>query len=39
MAVCDVCGNDYDRSFEVRRDGETFVFDSGAADRVEVAGS
>lgn len=28
MAVCDVCGNDYDKSFEVSRLGETFTFDS-----------
>ena len=28
MAVCDVCGNDYDKSFEVRRDGMTYTFDS-----------
>ena len=23
MAVCDVCGNDYDKAFEVRMAGET----------------
>lgn len=28
MAVCEVCGNDYDKSFEVRIDHETHVFDS-----------
>lgn len=28
MAVCDVCGNDYDKSFEVRRAGVTYTFDS-----------
>ena len=28
MAQCEVCGNDYDKSFEVRRGGETHVFDS-----------
>jgi len=28
MAVCDVCGNDYDKSFEVSRGGETHTFDS-----------
>lgn len=28
MARCEVCGNDYDKSFEVRRGGETHVFDS-----------
>ena len=28
MAVCEVCGNQYDKSFEVTRAGETHVFDS-----------
>jgi hypothetical protein len=28
MAVCAVCGNDYDKSFEVHAEGETHVFDS-----------
>ena len=28
MAVCDVCGNNYDKSFEIRYQGETHVFDS-----------
>ena len=28
MATCEVCGNDYDKTFEVARDGETHVFDS-----------
>ena len=28
MATCEVCGNEYDKSFEVRRAGETHVFDS-----------
>ena len=28
MAVCEVCGNDYDKTIEVVRDGETHVFDS-----------
>jgi hypothetical protein len=29
MAVCEVCGNDYDKSFEVRAsDGASHVFDS-----------
>lgn len=28
MAKCDVCGNDYDKSFEVRRGGEHHTFDS-----------
>jgi hypothetical protein len=28
MGICEVCGNDYDRSFEVREQGATHVFDS-----------
>ena len=28
MARCEVCGNEYDKAFEVRRSGETHVFDS-----------
>jgi hypothetical protein len=28
MAVCEVCGNDYDKAFEVRRNGDSHVFDS-----------
>ena len=28
MARCDVCGNDYDRSFQVTQAGRTFTFDS-----------
>lgn len=28
MAVCEVCGNDYWMSFEVRAQGEIHVFDS-----------
>ncbi|MFD1933568.1 MULTISPECIES: hypothetical protein [Nonomuraea] len=28
MAVCEVCGNDYDMSFEVRAQGAVHVFDS-----------
>ena len=28
MARCEVCGNDYDKAFEVRRGDETHVFDS-----------
>ncbi|MEW1655039.1 MULTISPECIES: hypothetical protein [unclassified Streptomyces] len=27
MTVCEVCGNDYARSFEVRIDGESHSFD------------
>ena len=28
MATCDVCGNDYDKAFQVVREGETRTFDS-----------
>lgn len=28
MAVCEVCGNDYDKAFEIRRAGEHHTFDS-----------
>lgn len=28
MAVCETCGNEYDKAFEIRRDGEAHVFDS-----------
>ena len=28
MAKCEVCGNDYHRSFEVIQDGKTHTFDS-----------
>ncbi len=28
MARCDVCGNDYDKSFEVIRGGKRYTFDS-----------
>jgi hypothetical protein len=28
MATCDVCGNDYDKSFEIVRGDERRVFDS-----------
>jgi hypothetical protein len=28
MAVCEVCGNEYDKSFEVVKDGETHTFDA-----------
>jgi hypothetical protein len=28
MATCEVCGNDYDKSFEVTRAGESHTFDS-----------
>lgn len=28
MAICEVCGNDYDKAFEVRLAGKIHVFDS-----------
>jgi hypothetical protein len=28
MAICDVCGNDYDKAFQVRKDGREWTFDS-----------
>ena len=28
MAKCEVCGNDYDKSFEVMAQGKTHIFDS-----------
>ena len=28
MATCDVCGNDYDKSFELSQGGQRFTFDS-----------
>ncbi|HZD26291.1 MAG TPA: hypothetical protein VE631_08530 [Alphaproteobacteria bacterium] len=28
MAVCENCGNDYDKAFEVRTNGRTYTFDS-----------
>lgn len=28
MAVCDVCGNDYDKAFEIRTTDATQTFDS-----------
>jgi hypothetical protein len=28
MAKCDVCGNDYDKSFQVSQGGKTWTFDS-----------
>ena len=28
MATCDVCGNDYDRAFQVVTSGRTYTFDS-----------
>jgi len=28
MAICEVCGNDYDKTFEITMAGSTHVFDS-----------
>ena len=28
MATCEVCGNEYDKAFQLTRDGETHTFDS-----------
>ena len=28
MPTCEVCGNDYDKTFDVVRDGDTHTFDS-----------
>lgn len=28
MAICEVCGNDYDNSFEIKLNGESHTFDS-----------
>ena len=28
MARCDQCGNDYDKSFQIQKDGATYTFDS-----------
>lgn len=28
MATCDVCGNEYDKTFEIRRGGESGTYDS-----------
>ena len=28
MARCDVCGNEYDKAFQVTRNGKTMTFDS-----------
>lgn len=28
MGTCEVCGNEYDKAFEIRLAGETHVFDS-----------
>jgi len=28
MAICEVCGNDYDKSFSIETNGEKHIFDS-----------
>jgi Rieske Fe-S protein len=28
MAICDTCGNDYDKAFQVTKEGKTMTFDS-----------
>jgi len=28
MATCDLCGNDYDKTFQIRKDGQEWTFDS-----------
>ena len=28
MATCDFCGNEYDKTFEVRMNGDSYIFDS-----------
>lgn len=28
MCQCATCGNDYDKSFDIMKDGETYTFDS-----------
>jgi hypothetical protein len=28
MAICDVCGNDYDKAFQITQTGKTMTFDS-----------
>jgi hypothetical protein len=28
MAICDVCGNDYDKAFRITQAGKTMTFDS-----------
>ncbi|MFT0851009.1 hypothetical protein VRY85_09525 [Achromobacter sp. F4_2707] len=28
MAICDSCGNDYDKSFQITLSGQTYTFDS-----------
>ena len=28
MSKCETCGNDYDKSFDIIKDGKTYTFDS-----------
>jgi len=28
MAICDTCGNDYDKAFQITKAGKTMTFDS-----------
>ncbi len=28
MAQCEICGNEYDKAFEIKRDGKSHVYDS-----------
>jgi hypothetical protein len=28
MAKCDTCGNDYDKAFQITKDGRVYTFDS-----------
>ncbi len=28
MAICDFCGNDYDKTFDVTMNGDSYTFDS-----------
>lgn len=28
MAICETCGNDYDKAFQVRMNGKAHIFDS-----------
>jgi len=28
MTICHTCGNDYDKSFDIIKDGKTYTFDS-----------
>jgi hypothetical protein len=37
MAVCDVCGNDYDKAFQVTQSDKTITFDSFEAQSMQMA--